>query len=99
VGLIDRIRETAQSGIDKGQARVSERQAKQATNELLRNLGLVTHRQRTGAADPDRLEDLAAALSDRLTATVQAYGPLPEPRLPTASPGAPSSMGAGACER
>jgi len=41
MGLMDRIKETAQQGLDKGQAKVSEHQAKTATADLLRNLGLV----------------------------------------------------------
>jgi hypothetical protein len=88
VGFVARLKETAQQGIDKGRATVDERQAKQATSELLRNLGLVAYAQRTGQADaaqPDeaaQLDEMATTLVQRLKDQVAAHGPLPEPKVP-----------------
>jgi hypothetical protein len=83
--LLDKVKETAKTTIDKGQTKVNEYKEKRTANDLLRNLGLVTYAQRKGTA-PAGSDDLATALVRGLDAQVQAHGPLPAPEYPSAAP-------------
>jgi hypothetical protein len=83
VGLMDKVRASAEVGLAKageagkaGQAKLDAVQAKRRADGLLRELGAAVYRERTGRADPQHGQEIERIVGE-LQAYEAEYGSLP----------------------
>ena len=96
MGLMDKVKAQASELAREGKAKYDQVQATRRADAMLRNLGAVVFKERTGRADPDCQAQIDKLVSD-LSAHEAANGInlSPEPTDPPGSPGSPGSPGAG----